>query len=249
MKVIALLQARTDSSRLPGKVLKEIIGIPMIIHQLKRTEKSKYIDKLILVTSNEKSDDELVYIVQKYGFIVYRGNKNNVLDRFFNSLKEYNLNDDDIIIRLTGDCPLHDASIIDESIEEFLKCKCDYLANCIEAVYPDGLDVEVFNYSSLKHAYENASLKSEWEHVTPHIRKNIKLKLCNLMKKPIHTDWRLTVDEDVDFDLIDTIYKHFNKTFFSFNDVVVYLKENPYLLNINKHINRNEGYAKSLKEN
>ena len=247
-KVIALLQARSDSKRLPKKVLKNILDKPMIIHQLKRTSKSKLIDKLILLTSDEKSDDELSTIVSKNKFNVFRGDKNNVLKRFYDSVLKLELNDDDIIVRLTGDCPLHDSDIIDESIREFLNNNYDYLANCVEPVYPDGLDVEVFNYKSLKLAFYNANLKSELEHVTPYIRSNKELKIMNLQKKSIHKNWRLTVDEENDLNLITKVYEYFNSTYFSFNKIVEFLENNLQLLEINNSINRNEGYLTSLKE-
>lgn len=245
-KIIALIQARTDSSRLPGKVLKQILKKPMIIHQLQRTSKSKYIQKLLLITSYEKSDDELESVVVKYGFNVYRGNKNNVLKRFVDSLKSFDLEDNDIVVRLTGDCPLHEADIIDESIEAFLKNKCDYLTNCIQPVYPDGFDVEVFKYKCLKMAYKNASLESDLEHVTPYIRESKEFATYNLKRKSIHSDWRLTVDEEVDFKVVEAIYKHFNKTFFSLYDIISYIEENINLLDLNRYIKRNEGYIKSV---
>ncbi len=247
-KVIALLQARTDSTRLPNKVLKTILDKPMIIHQLERAVKSELIDSLILLTSDEISDDKLAQTVIENGFDIFRGDKNNVLKRFHDATIELNLNDNDIIVRLTGDCPLHDASIIDESITAFIDNNCDYLANCVVPVYPDGLDVEVFNFKSLKLAYKNATLKSELEHVTPYIRNNKQLKIKNLIKKPIYNNWRLTVDEPNDFELISKIYKYFNSTYFSFNDTIKYLEENKELLEINSNINRNEGYEKSIKE-
>jgi spore coat polysaccharide biosynthesis protein SpsF (cytidylyltransferase family) len=247
-KIIALLQARTDSKRLPKKVLKKILGKPMILHQLERASRSLLIDKMILLTSKEESDNELANIVTQNNFFIYRGSKDNVLKRFYNSLLPMNLNDNDIIVRLTGDCPLHDAKIIDELIEGFINNNCDYMANCLNPIYPDGMDVEVFNYKSLKMAYENAVLKSDLEHVTPYIRNNKNLNTCNLIKKPIHSDWRLTVDEGSDFELIENIFNHFNTTFFSFIDIVEFLEKNPHFLNINNNITRNEGYAKSLLE-
>lgn len=247
-KVIGLLQARTDSTRLPKKVLKNILTEPMIIQQLKRTSKSKLIDKLILLTSDEESDSELSKIVIKNGFDIYRGDKKNVLKRFYDAAVQLNLNDSDIIVRLTGDCPLHDSNIIDESIQAFKDMKCDYLANCVEPIYPDGLDVEVLNFKSLKLAYENASLKSELEHVTPYIRNNKRLIIKNLDKEPIHNNWRLTVDEETDFKLISKIYEYFNSTYFSFEETIEFLEQNKELLNINNNINRNEGYIKSIKE-
>ncbi len=246
-KIIALLQARTDSTRLPNKVLKKILNKPMIIHQLQRTIKSKYIDELIVVTSNETNDDELSKVVENFGFNVYRGNKNNVLKRFYDALVLLDLNNNDIIVRLTGDCPVHDAGIIDETIVDFLEKDCDYLSNCENPVYPDGLDVEVFNYFSLKKAYDNATLLSELEHVTPYIcdTKN-GFKICEVVKRPIYNEWRLTVDEDADFQLITKIYEYFMTTYFSFDEMVKYLEKNRNLIEINSKIKRNEGYEKSL---
>jgi spore coat polysaccharide biosynthesis protein SpsF (cytidylyltransferase family) len=247
-KIVALLQARTDSNRLPKKVLKIILDKPMIIHQLQRTQKSKYIDRLIVVTSDQESDNELVKTIIRYGFEIYRGSKNNVLKRFYSATSSLNLKDSDIIVRLTGDCPLHDATIIDEAIEAFIKSDCDYLTNSIEPIYPDGLDVEVFNFRSLRVAYLNAKLNSELEHVTPYIRDSGEFTIKNLEKEPIYSNWRLTVDEESDFILINKIYKHFNSTLFSFNRVIEFLEQHQELLNINGDIARNEGYLKSLKE-
>jgi len=247
-KVIALLQARTDSTRLSKKVLKTILYKPMIIHQLERTDKSRYIDRLIVVTSIEDSDNLLASIVVKHGFELYRGSKDNVLRRFYNAVEALELLEDDIIVRLTGDCPLHDANIIDESIEAFINAKCDYLANCVEPVYPDGLDVEVFNFKSLKEAYNSATLNSQREHVTPYIRDSGLFKVMNLNRESIHTNWRLTVDEESDFELITKIYEHFNNRDFSFSDTIVFLEKHQELLHLNSSIIRNEGYLKSLEE-
>ncbi|AJC49338.1 glycosyltransferase family protein [Allofrancisella guangzhouensis] len=247
-KCIALLQARSDSSRLSGKVLKEIIGKPMIIHQLKRVELSRNIDELVVVTSDEHSDDLLSQIVQEQRFNVFRGSKNNVLGRFYAATELMGLSDEDVVVRLTGDCPLHDAAIIDEAIDAFNSSSCDYLSNSVYPVYPDGFDVEVFSYKALKFAYSNAVKKSDLEHVTPYIRNCGDLIVDRLNREPVYPEWRLTVDEDKDFALINSIFNHFRSTYFSFEDIVSFLKQNIELLEINSSIVRNEGYLKSLKE-
>ena len=248
MKVIALLQARTDSTRLPKKVLKTILDKPMIIHQLERTKESKLIDKGIVVTSTEESDNELSNTLKKHKYEVYRGNKNNVLKRFVDCLKQLNLDDEDVIVRLTGDCPLHDAKIIDESIQAFIDSDFDYLANCVNPIYPDGLDVEVFNYKSICHAYKYATKKSDLEHVTPYIRNHIQFKVSNLEKDDYYSHLRLTVDEEKDFELVEKIYDHFNKSIFSLKETISFLNENNHFIEINNNIQRNEGYEKSLKD-
>lgn len=246
-KIIALLQARTDSTRLPAKVLKLVLGVPLIIHQLTRINQSKTIDELILVTSEESSDDKLVEIVSDANFSVFRGSKNNVLERFFQCAKTLNLEYGDIIVRLTGDCPVHDAAIIDELVNVFLNSHVDYMANCINPIYPDGLDVEVFTFEALQKASYEAKKLSEQEHVTPYIRDSGLFKVANLIKEPKYPEWRLTVDEPDDFTVIEKIYDHFQTNTFSFEDIVHYLENHPEILAINSNINRNEGYLKSLQ--
>jgi spore coat polysaccharide biosynthesis protein SpsF (cytidylyltransferase family) len=247
-KIIGVLQARSDSTRLPQKVLKNILDKPMIVHQLIRTQQSKMLDDLILVTSDEKSDNELAQIVEQNGYRVFRGSKNNVLKRFYDALYDLELNENDLIVRLTGDCPLHDARIIDESIQKCIELKSDYFANCLNQIYPDGLDVEVFRYKTLLDAYKNADKNSQLEHVTPYIRDCGKFKIDSFFHNTPYSDWRLTVDEPKDFELITKIFNYFGKTLFTFDEIVEFLNNNRELLEINNSIIRNEGYLKSLKE-
>ncbi len=247
-KIYAFLQARTDSTRLPGKVLKNILGKPMIIHELERVSRSKMIDDLILLTSIEKSDDTLSNIVSDSEFKIYRGSKNDVLDRFYNCGVSLKLNDRDVIVRLTGDCPLHDPALIDILVESFLEKKSDYMANCLNPIYPDGLDAEVFTFEALKNAHEHASKPSEREHVTPFIKNSGLFNIQQLEAPPVHPGWRLTVDEPADFLVINKIYEHFKCNTFTFQEMISFLESNPEILTINKSIPRNEGYAKSLQK-
>jgi len=247
-KIVALLQARTDSTRLPRKVLLPLLDKPMIIQELIRVSKSNMIDKLVLLTSDESSDDELVQVVSDHEFSTFRGSKDNVLERFYQCANSLDLNDDDIIVRLTGDCPVHDATVIDELITAYLKSGIDYIANCVNTVYPDGLDAEVFSYSALKKTHNEAKKPSEQEHVTPYIRDSGLFKIADLEIEPVHPEWRLTVDEPVDFTVIESIYNYFGSVNFSFKDIVKYIESNPSILDENKTINRNEGYIRSLEE-
>lgn len=248
MSVVALLQARTDSTRLPKKVLKLLLGKPMILHQLERIKRSNKIEKLILLTSDEASDNELANTVTNSGFEVYRGSKDNVLERFYNCAKTLQLKEEDTIVRLTGDCPLHDPVIIDELIDAFKNVQVDYMANCVEPLYPDGLDTEVFRFGALQRAYQEAQKTSQKEHVTPYIRESGLFKTENLTGTTVHPEWRLTVDEPNDFKVIEIIYNHFNHNRFSFIDIVSYLEAHPKIMSINSNINRNEGYLKSLED-
>ena len=249
LKIYGFLQARSSSTRLPNKVLKPILGKAMILHQLERISRSKKIDKLIVLTSNNKSDDELADIVKSAGFELFRGDLDDVLNRFVECGKSYNLSDEDVVVRLTGDCPVHDSDIIDSLIDDFLKSDCDYMANCVDPIlYPDGLDAEICYFRALKEANSKATKLSDREHVTPYIRDSGKFKVCNQKGKIIHPEWRLTVDEKRDFELITKIYEHFGDNRFKFNDIVSFLESNPKLLEINSKIMRNEGYIKSLEK-
>lgn len=249
--IYIFLQARSDSSRLPGKVLKSLLGKPMIIHQLERIKNSIFVDihNIVLLTSEEKSDDALADVILINGFNLFRGSKNNVLKRFYHAATSLSLKDNDTIVRLTGDCPLNHFEIIDEAINEFLNSNCDYLSNTIDPPkYPDGFDVEVFKVYALKHAFLHAYLKSDLEHVTPFIRKTKNYKVLPLNKKPLYEHLRLTVDYQEDFEVISKIFDYFGHNHFNFNDIMKYLNENKEILKINQHIKKNEGYLKSLSE-
>lgn len=247
-KIVAILQARTDSSRLPGKVLMPILDKPMIIHQLERVARSTKITHLVVATSTDSSDDCLAFTVESSGFDLYRGSKANVLQRFYDAAKSLNLEDEDLIVRLTGDCPLHDAAIIDELILEFEKLDTDYFANCIVPVYPDGFDAEIFTFRALSKCYTHASLPSDLEHVTPFMRKDPSFKISNLAKTTPLSHLRLTVDEPEDAELIQIIYHHFGNNTFSYEEIISFLTDNPHYCALNAHHLRNEGYIKSLQE-
>ena len=143
--ILAILQARFSSSRLPGKVLKSILGKPMLLHQIERIQNSKRIDKLVVATSIEKSDNVIEEICLDNDIEVFRGSLDNVLDRFYQCAKLYN---PEHIVRLTGDCPLVDWQAIDQTIQYHVKGKYDYVNNRSKPAFPDGLDVEVITYSA-----------------------------------------------------------------------------------------------------
>lgn len=246
--IYAFIQARTDSTRLPGKVLKKVLNKPLIIWELERIKQSSNIDKIVLLTSNEKNDDELAELISKNNFNLFRGSKDDVLERYYNAGQKYTLKDNDIILRLTGDCPLISAEIIDELIKEFLKSNYDYMANNIVPIYPDGMDTEITYYRCIKVAHQTAKLLSEREHVTPFIKNSGLFKIKNLNRPECHSNLRLTLDEAEDYILIKAILEHFNSIDFTFDELIQYIISNPELLKINNHITRDEGYKKSLEK-
>ena len=246
--ILAILQARFSSSRLPGKVLKSILGKPMLLHQIERIQNSKRIDKLVVATSIEKSDNVIEEICLDNDIEVFRGSLDNVLDRFYQCAKLYN---PEHIVRLTGDCPLVDWQAIDQTIQYHVKGKYDYVNNRSKPAFPDGLDVEVITYSTLKNAFNNAILPSEKEHVTYYVRqRKDKFKLGYFYSTKDLSHMRWTVDESEDFILVEKIYKNLykNNPKFLMKDVLELLNNQPELLKINSHIGASEGMKKSLKE-
>jgi spore coat polysaccharide biosynthesis protein SpsF len=245
--IVAILQARMSSSRLPGKVLLDVLGKPMIVRQIERILHSSRIDKLILATSTNKDDDSLCEVVSKIdSVVIFRGNLENVLDRFYQSVREIK---PDSVVRLTGDCPLADPMIIDDVIDLHLKELNDYTTNTLPPSYPDGMDIEIFTFEALRQSWENAILPSELEHVTSFIRKNpSRFKIGNLQSAIDYSDIRLTVDESEDYKLILEIYRNFSDTnIFFLGEIIEFLKSNIFLLNINSMHERNTG-SKSSRE-
>src|SRR5688572_10280738 len=169
MKVLAITQARTSSSRLPGKVLKQLGDKTLLEFHLDRILKAKKIDKLILATSNDPSDDVLPEVARRSGVDTFRGSLNDVLERFYQAAKPFA---PVWVVRLTADCPLIDPELIDKVVETAINSGVDYCSNGLTPTFPDGVDVEVFRFQALETAFREATLKSDREHVTPFIYRN-----------------------------------------------------------------------------
>lgn len=251
--ILAIVQARMSSTRLPGKVLKEVLGKHLILHMLERVKRARKVDKLILATSTDPADDILEKKVKSAGFAVFRGNLNDVLDRFYKCALQEKA---DVIVRLTGDCPLHDPDVIDEVIENFFQGNADYVSNTLNPTFPDGLDTEVFSFTALKKAWQEAKLPSEREHVTPYIWKNSDYKGGSIFKarnaifKKKLSPLRWVVDDPEDLEFVRHIYEALypiNQRF-GFPDILDFLEKNPGVRLINEKIERNEGLKKSLEE-
>ena len=223
-----------------------LLGRPMLCHQLERISSSKYIDQIVVATSHLAADDAIESLCKDHQIACYRGSLNDVLDRYYQCASGQHV---DHVVRLTGDCPLADAHIIDEVIKLHLKQKADYTANINPPSFPDGLDVEVMTFSALETAWENASLVSEREHVTLYIRNHPELfKIENLVHQQDVSHLRWTVDEQRDFSLIENIYQalYTENSSFGFQEVLHLLREQPQLIAINGSIERDEGLKKSL---
>tara|TARA_B110000977_G_scaffold28001_1_gene35691 strand:- start:17748 stop:19778 length:2031 start_codon:yes stop_codon:yes gene_type:complete len=238
-KVIAIVQARSESSRLPRKVVRKINNNEIIKIIFKRLSKSKKINKIILATTKDKSDDDISILIKKLGFEVYRGSKNNVLSRYYKIAKKYSPN---YIVRITGDCPLVDPKIVDKVLEQAQRLKVDYCSNVIEQSFPDGLDVEVFTLNALAKAFKEGKTKFDKEHVTSFMRRNKKIKKLNIKSEVNNSKYRLCLDEEKDYELINIIFNKFKPNIhFDYNKIINFLKKNKDLIKINSHLKLNEG--------
>ncbi len=243
MKTIIIVQAQMGSIRLPNKVMKKIVGIPIIGIILKRLKKSKLADNIIVATSRSKKNIELIKYLKKTKANYFCGAENDVVNRFYKVAKKYKGR---IIVRITADCPLVDVKIIDEFIKKFKNNKPDYLSNCLPWTYPDGLDVEVFSYELLKKVENNAteSQRKDGGVIIEYLKDNsdsinsINVK-CPIKKLP---NYRLTVDEEIDLKLIRKIYENFAPNiYFGFKEILNFAKKNKKLFRTNLKIKLNEG--------
>ena len=245
--ILSILQARTTSTRLPGKVLKPILGIPMLQHQIKRVQKSRKIEKLVVATSDHKSDDNIANLCKQIGIQCIRGSLHDVLARFNTAAASFHPQH---IVRLTGDCPLIDSDVIDNVVEFYLRGNYDYASNTIEPTFPHGLDVEVFHFQVLQQINGQAKLPSQREHVTSFIYQHPELfKVGNYRQKVDLSHLRWTVDELEDFEFVTKIYENLYcvQPDFKMDEVMKLLKSFPELSAINRHFSRNEGMEKSLE--
>ena len=248
MKVTAIIQARMTSSRLPGKVLKEILGRPLISFMLERVQNSQYINKIVVATTTNPQDDPVAKQSEKLGAAVFRGSEHNVLNRFYLAAKKYNA---DPIIRLTADCPLLDPELIDSLAVFFSDGQYDYASNCLEPTLPDGLDAEIFTFKALETSFQKAFLPSQLEHVTPFIRENTdRFKIGSWRYHHDLSYHRWTVDEPEDLEFVRRVYEILYpiKTDFSIKDILALLQRHPELVEINKRFKRNEGLKRSFEK-
>lgn len=244
---VAVIQARMSSARLPGKVLKPLLGVPLIVFMTQRVQLASRIDRFVVATSTDSSDDPLVNVLANYGIECFRGNLNDVLDRFYQVATAVNAT---YVIRLTGDCPLVDADLIDKVAHEVQKDSIDYASNIEPPTYPNGLDVEAFTLAALTQAWHEAKLPSEREHVTPFLRKQPnRFRHANVTGMVDLSALRWTVDYLDDLEYVQSLLAAAQverATGFDRFDLYRAIERNPSLRNQPGH-QRNEGYRKSLR--
>ncbi|MDB4279398.1 glycosyltransferase family protein [Paraglaciecola sp.] len=241
-----ILQARMSSCRLPEKVLKPILGQPMLVRQIERLQRANLVDEIIIATSDEPTDDAIELLSRDLNLFCFRGNLNNVLDRYYQANQEY---PSEHIVRVTGDCPLIEPEIIDSVVQLHITENNDYTSNCDPNTFPDGLDVEVLTQSTLQRIHYCANKRSEREHVTLFIQNNPGLfKQGNLAFSTDYSAYRWTVDEVEDFEFVTKVYEHLynKKPHFSFQDILNLIEDHPELKEINHQFQRNAGLENSL---
>lgn len=239
MKVVAVVQARMGSTRLPNKVMKPIGGVPMIELLLSRLSRSTEVHQIVLATSVDKRNKPLVEHVRKLGYFSVEGSENDVMDRYVQAGRAHNA---DILVRITGDCPLVDPDLVDDCIRQFKATGVDYLTNTNPPTYPDGLDIEVFTFNALKKAHNETSRSYDREHVTPYLRESGHFTLGSVKNSRDLSALRWTVDEPADFVVVEKVFGHFfPRIDFTWEEVLKLQDEQPEIFAINEKIIRNEG--------
>jgi spore coat polysaccharide biosynthesis protein SpsF len=232
------------SSRLTGKVLLKLRSKPVLWHVVQRVSQSKSINKIIIATTSKPEDNILTDFCKENGLLWFRGNEKDVLDRYYKCAEKHGIKN---ILRITGDCPLIDPDIIEMVIEAYSEGNCDYASNTMEHPYPDGFNCEIFSFKALKYSWKNAKLISEREHVTPFIKKSKIFKKKSVLNNKYFMH-QLSLDYLEDYQVIKRIFNGIKKDIFYIDDVYDFLKENPEIIEINEHIEVDEGYIKSLQE-
>lgn len=237
MKTVAIIQARMGSTRLPGKVLKKVLGKPLLEYQLERVKKSRLIDEIVVATTVKEQDQPIVDFCMEKGVSCYRGSEEDVLARYYEAAKAYEA---DIVVRLTSDCPVIDPGVIDRVIQAFLEDEeADYVSNTLERTFPRGMDTEVFSFQALEQAFQSARMQSEREHVTPYIWKNSdRFSIKSVFHRDDLSIHRWTVDTPEDFELIKKMIEHLYRVQrdFSMEDMLQLLDQHPQWKEINAHI-------------
>lgn len=235
-KIMAIIQARYGARRLPGKVLEDLAGLPMLVRVVNRTSRARKLDNVVVATTAQKADDTIEGLCQKWGFTHFRGSEKDVLDRYYQAAQAFHA---DIVVRITADCPLIEPEIIDRVVGEYISLQPDvqYVTNTLTRTYPRGLDVEVMSFTALKKAWQEDRNPAWREHVTQYIRHHPeKFKACNVANETDYSHMRWTVDTIDDLTFVRRIYNSFNNDTFYWQEVLQLLEKYPEWLEINRNV-------------
>jgi spore coat polysaccharide biosynthesis protein SpsF len=240
-RIIAIIQARMGSERLYGKVMKDLIGSPMLSHVYERVARSRRIDETVIAIPTTPENDCLASLCREHHWKYFRGPEYDVLDRFYQAAIAFHA---DTIIRITSDCPLVDHELIDKITGEFTRSAAapDYMSNCNpRRTYPRGLDIEVIRFSALEKSWREDYSHTLREHVTQYILQNPKkFRIAGSMAEKNHSALRWTVDTREDYELVKKIYENFGHNAFTWGDALSLVRDHPGLSAINAHIQQKE---------
>jgi len=240
MRIVATIEARMNSSRLPGKVLLKAKEKSMLEILVERLQQVKSIDDIIVATTTNPKDNEIAYLCAKKGLGFFRGSEEDVMGRVIGAAKSAKA---DLIVEITADCPIIDPNIIEQIICIYNANSVDYVGNAKVRSYPDGMDTEVFSLKTLERSYKMTSNKDDREHVSLHIMNNAQIfSQINVIAPPdiYYPELGLTLDEWDDYLLIKKIIENFydKNKFFKCSDIINFLNKNKYLYSLNKHVKR-----------
>jgi spore coat polysaccharide biosynthesis protein SpsF len=243
-----IIQARMNSSRLTGKVMKKIMGKPLLELLIERLKHCRYVDEIIVATTTNAVDDVIEALAMRLSVKSMRGSEEDVLDRYFQAAKKFNL---DHIVRITADCPLIDPAIVDKILKYYIDTnfKYDYLCNTLKPTFPDGMDVEIFSFEVLKKIHEFSKEKYLREHVCGYIIENPdQFNIKNYTNDEDLSSLRWTVDTPEDFSFVKIIFERLypSKNTFHMSDILELIRQDPELMKINSKSRRNDGFLLSL---
>ena len=235
MTIAAIIQARMGSTRLPGKVLKDLAGRTVLARVVSRVQRSRLIHKVIVATSTESADSRIVEECHRIDVEVFRGDHEDVLDRYYRAAQAAKA---EAIVRITADCPLIDPIISDMTIGEFLDKHADYASNVQVRTYPRGLETEVMTFQALETAWHEAHEPHQREHVTPFLYEHPgRFKMLSVTGEADYSRYRWTLDTPEDLDFLQAVYERFGKhDYFSWREVLKLIQQKPELAQINRHI-------------
>jgi spore coat polysaccharide biosynthesis protein SpsF len=247
MDITAIIQARMSSTRLPGKILMEVMGRPLLSYLIEQLAQCRLPTDMIIATTKNEEDDRLSDFAEQEGLKVYRGSERDVLDRYYQAALEFGA---EHIMRITADCPLIQPDICDWVADVYTKSSCDY-ARTGES-FAEGVDCEVFSCEALDKAWKEAKFTSEREHVTLYFRNNPEIfRTVTLDNESNDSRYRITVDEKEDFQVVRAVLENLyqrSKPYIKIEAIKSFLDSHPEIYSINAHIIRNEGLIKSLQE-
>jgi spore coat polysaccharide biosynthesis protein SpsF len=235
MRVVAIIQARMGSTRLPGKVLKDLAGATVLERVVSRLRRCRLVSEVVVATSAEQADDAILNECQRLGTDVFRGSEQDVLDRYYRAAQQARA---EVVVRITSDCPLIDPGVSDKTIQAFLSERPDYASNALERTYPRGLDTEVMTFDALKSAWTEARQAYQREHVTPFLYQHPeRFKLLSVKGDRDYSQCRWTLDTPEDLEFLRAVYaRSFEGEDLTWQDVLNIVEREPELAEINRHV-------------